>query len=52
MHPVQETRIRPGMNSEAQGPVRDSTKLLWAQGKLHPAPLSRKAVEAIQAMVG
>ncbi len=49
LHAVDEARsILPIGASERPGsPFRTATLPLWAKGELHPAPLSRKAVEAI-----
>jgi len=41
--------LPPGHGDRAADPHRTSTMDLWATGKLHPAPLSRKAVEKIAA---
>jgi len=41
------TVMPPGHGERADDPMRDSTYRLWADGKLHPAPLSREAVEKI-----
>ena len=39
--------LPPGQSERPDSPTRTSTQKLWSQGALHPAPLSRKAVEAI-----
>jgi len=36
-----------GHSDRPQSPYRTSTLELWGEAKLHPAPLSRKAVEQI-----
>jgi penicillin G amidase len=41
--------LPPGQSEDPASPFRFSTYALWAQAKLHPAPLSRKASEAILA---
>jgi len=38
-----------GHSEHADNPGRTSTLALWEKGRLHPAPLSRKAVERIAA---
>ena len=49
LHDVDQARsILPIGQSERIGdPSRQATRDLWAAGELHPAPLSRKAVETI-----
>jgi len=41
--------LPPGHSDRADDPLRTSTMTLWEKDKLHPAPLSRKAIEAIAA---
>ena len=36
-----------GHSDRLDSPWRTSTMALWGEGRLHPAPLSRKAVEKI-----
>ena len=43
--------LPPGQSEDPASPFRFSTYALWAQAQLHPAPLSRKASEAIMASV-
>ena len=38
-----------GHSDRLDSPWRTSTMALWGEGRLHPAPLSRKAVEKIVA---
>jgi penicillin G amidase len=49
MHdPDQARSLLPMGSSERPGhPARTSTLALWAEGRLHPAPLTRAAVEAL-----
>jgi penicillin amidase len=49
MHdPDQALSILPiGQSERPDHPARTSTLALWGEGKLHPAPLSRAAVEAL-----
>jgi acyl-homoserine lactone acylase PvdQ len=39
--------LPPGHSESAEDPRRTSTMPLWEKGHLHPAPLSRNAVEKI-----
>jgi acyl-homoserine lactone acylase PvdQ len=39
--------LPPGHSEGAEDPLRTSTVGSWEKGQLHPAPLSRKAVEKI-----
>jgi len=41
--------LPPGHSDRTKDPLQTSTMKLWSAGKLHPAPLSRKAVGAIAA---
>ena len=41
--------LPPGHSDRAEDPLQTSTMKLWRKGRLHPAPLSRKAVGAIAA---
>jgi penicillin amidase len=41
--------LPPGHSDRTKDPLQTSTMKLWGTGKLHPAPLSRKAVGAITA---
>jgi len=43
------TVLPPGHSDRRTGPLRASTTTLWQGGKLHAAPLSRKAVNRIAA---
>ena len=36
-----------GQSEQPESPYRLSNYELWSQGKLHPAPLSRKAVDKL-----
>jgi acyl-homoserine lactone acylase PvdQ len=49
MHDVDSAQtICPiGHSDRRDSPYRASTRALWAEGKLHPAPLSRDAVEKL-----
>lgn len=44
-----QTILPPGHSDRADDPLRTSTTKLWEAGKLHPAPLSRKAVDRVAA---
>ncbi|MCI0459751.1 MAG: penicillin acylase family protein [Gemmataceae bacterium] len=49
LHDVDAARslLPPGHSEKVDSPWRTTTRELWAKGDLHPAPLSRKAVEKI-----
>ncbi|MCI0461869.1 MAG: penicillin acylase family protein [Gemmataceae bacterium] len=49
LHDVDSARslLPPGQSEKVESPWRTATRELWARGELHPAPLSRKAVEKI-----
>jgi len=39
--------LPPGHSEWMDNPARTNTTKLWAQGQLHPAPLSRQGVNGI-----
>jgi penicillin amidase len=49
LHDVDSARslLPPGHSELADSPLKTSTVELWQKGELHPAPLSRQAVEKI-----
>lgn len=51
LHEVDAARslLPPGHSERPDDPAHASTRELWARGQLHPAPLSRAAVEHIAA---
>ena len=53
LHDVDAARsiLPPGTSEDPVSPFRFSTYATWGQGELHPAPLSRGAVEAIMVSV-